>query len=141
MAATRVPTDRRVIVKTEPTFTTDEYSQPLITNFAPWFPLALYPGSPRLTAFPTHTLLGATLPETAPRPRDPSPLATTQFRPPRDIVREKDEENERNKENDAANRWSSRRILVSVDVHDRVKHVVTVFCYFYCVAPTRLFLL
>lgn len=47
-------------------------------ELCPWFPLALYPGSPRVTAFPSH---GVILPEAAPRSRGSSPLATTQFRP------------------------------------------------------------
>lgn len=38
----RLPTDPRVIVKTGLTFTTDEYSQPLITSFSRGA-LRLYP--------------------------------------------------------------------------------------------------
>lgn len=47
----RLPTDPRVMAKTGPTFTTDEYSQPLITSFSRRS-LRLYPASPRPTTFP-----------------------------------------------------------------------------------------
>lgn len=58
----RLPTDPRVMAKTGPTFTTDEYSQPLITSFS-------FPPASLRDLRPTFPLRVVSLPETAP-PRE-----------------------------------------------------------------------
>ena len=112
----RLPTDRRVIVKTEPTFTTVEYSQPLITSFAPW----LVPSGSLSRVSTTYGLLYSRCYATWSSATAAWPFAspaTTQFRS--SPARHRPWEGWRKWakwENDAANRWSSRRILTVASV-------------------------
>ena len=88
------------MAKTGPTFTTDEYSQPLITSFSRRS-LRLYPASPRPTTFP------------------PSSCRYLKRRPsPREAETE-----EEGKEENAVSRWSSPRAVISANVYDRANHV------------------
>lgn len=99
----RLPTDPRVMAKTGPTFTTDEYSAAYYELF-PSFPPAL---SGLSATYDLPSLVVVSLPETAP------------FPPPRD----RDRARERGKKENAVSRWSSPRAVISANVYDRANHV------------------
>lgn len=95
------------MAKTGPTFTTDEYSQPLITSFSRRS-LRLYPASPRPTTFPPPPIVSCRYLKRR-LPISPSPRET--------------ETDEEGKEENAVSRWSSPRAVISANVYDRANHV------------------